>query len=52
VTFVIVLAALALTGWASARFSRVNPVFPAARTAAIGGLSMLITFLVGHVLYP
>ena len=52
VTFVIVLAALALTGWASARISRVDPVLPALRTAAIGGLSMLITFLVGHVLYP
>ena len=52
VTFVIVLAALALTGWASARISRVDPVLPALRTASIGGLSMLITFLVGHVLYP
>ena len=52
VTFVIVLAALALTGWVSARIADVRPVPPMVRTAGIGGVSMLITFLAGHVLYP
>jgi vacuolar iron transporter family protein len=52
VTFVIVLAALALTGWISARTSDVRPVVPIVRTASIGGLSMLITYLAGHFLYP
>ena len=52
VTFVIVLAALALTGWVSARISKVHPGLPMVRTAGIGGVSMLITFFAGHVLYP
>jgi VIT1/CCC1 family predicted Fe2+/Mn2+ transporter len=52
VTFVIVLAALALTGWVSARVSQVHPVVPMVRTASIGGLAMLITYLAGHFLYP
>ena len=52
VTFVIVLAALALTGWVSARFSEVRPLVPMVRTASIGGLSMLITYLAGHFLSP
>jgi VIT1/CCC1 family predicted Fe2+/Mn2+ transporter len=52
VTFVIVLAALALTGWASARISQVRPVVPMVRTASIGGLAMLITYCAGHFLYP
>ncbi len=52
VTFVIVLAALLLTGWVSARISLVHPVIPMVRTASIGGLSMLITYLAGHLLYP
>jgi vacuolar iron transporter family protein len=52
VTFVIVLAALALTGWVSARISEVHPLLPMVRTAGIGGLSMLITFFAGHLLYP
>jgi VIT1/CCC1 family predicted Fe2+/Mn2+ transporter len=52
VTFVIVLAALVLTGWVSARIAQVHPVIPMIRTASIGGLSMLITYLAGHVLYP
>ena len=52
VTFVIVLAALALTGWVAARISRVHPLIPAARTAAIGGLAMGITYLAGHLFYP
>ena len=51
-TFVVVLAALALTGWVSARTWQVRPVAPMLRTAGIGGLSMLITYLAGHLLYP
>jgi vacuolar iron transporter family protein len=52
VTFVVVLAALALTGWVSARVSEVHPVVPMVRTAIIGGLSMLITYLTGHLFAP
>jgi VIT1/CCC1 family predicted Fe2+/Mn2+ transporter len=52
VTFVVVLAALALTGWVSARMSQVQPMIPMLRTASIGGLSMLITYVAGHFLYP
>jgi VIT1/CCC1 family predicted Fe2+/Mn2+ transporter len=52
VTFVVVLAALALTGWVSARASQVQPVVPMLRTAGIGGLSMLITYSAGHLLHP
>ena len=50
--FLIVLAALALTGWITARISKVRPMGPVARTASIGGLAMLITFLAGRLLYP
>jgi VIT1/CCC1 family predicted Fe2+/Mn2+ transporter len=52
VTFGIVLAALALTGWISARISDVHPMLPIVRTASIGGLSMLITFLAGRLFHP
>jgi vacuolar iron transporter family protein len=52
VTFVVVLAALALTGWVSARISRVRPIVPMARTASIGGLAMLITYFAGHLFHP
>ena len=52
VTFVIVLAALALTGWVSARISEVHPMLPIVRTASIGGLAILITYFAGHLLYP
>jgi vacuolar iron transporter family protein len=52
VTFVIVLAALALTGWVSARISHVRTLLPMVRTAGIGGLAMLITYLAGHLLHP
>jgi len=52
VTFVIVLGALALTGWVSARISHVHPVAPMVRTASIGGLSMLITYVAGLLLHP
>jgi VIT1/CCC1 family predicted Fe2+/Mn2+ transporter len=52
VTFVVVLAALALTGWVSARISRVHPVAPMLRTACIGGLAMAVTYLAGYLIYP
>jgi VIT1/CCC1 family predicted Fe2+/Mn2+ transporter len=52
VTFVIVLLALALTGWISAEISDVNPVRPIVRTAAIGVLSMAITYGAGHLFHP
>jgi VIT1/CCC1 family predicted Fe2+/Mn2+ transporter len=51
-TFVIVLAALALTGWVSARIAQVHPMLPVVRTASIGGLSMLITYFAGRLLHP
>jgi VIT1/CCC1 family predicted Fe2+/Mn2+ transporter len=52
VTFVIVLLALALTGWISAQISDVHPVRPIVRTAAIGVLSMAITYGAGHLFHP
>jgi VIT1/CCC1 family predicted Fe2+/Mn2+ transporter len=52
VTFVIVLLALALTGWISAQISNVHPVRPIVRTAAIGVLSMTITYAAGHLFHP
>lgn len=52
VTFAVVLAALALTGWVSARASQVRPVAPMLRTAGVGGLSMLITYFAGYLLHP
>jgi VIT1/CCC1 family predicted Fe2+/Mn2+ transporter len=52
VTFLIVLAALALTGWVTARMTQVRPVAPVLRTAAIGGLAMIITYLAGLALHP
>ena len=51
-TFVIVLLALALTGWISAQISDVNPVRPIVRTAAIGVLSMTITYGAGQLFHP
>jgi vacuolar iron transporter family protein len=52
VTFVIVLAALALTGWISARIWEVHPMLPMVRTASIGGVSMLITYFAGQLFHP
>ena len=52
VTFVIVLLALALTGWISARISDVRSVRPVLRMAGIGALAMVITFIAGRLLYP
>ncbi len=52
VTFLIVLAALALAGWATARAYGVHPARPVLRTAGIGGLSMLLTYLAGLLFSP
>jgi vacuolar iron transporter family protein len=52
VTFVVVLAALALTGWVSARISHLQPLWPMVRTAGIGAVAMLITYFAGHLLHP
>jgi VIT1/CCC1 family predicted Fe2+/Mn2+ transporter len=51
-TFLIVLIALALTGWVAARISDVHPLRPIARTAGTGVLSMVISYTVGHLLHP
>jgi VIT1/CCC1 family predicted Fe2+/Mn2+ transporter len=51
-TFAIVVLALALTGWVSARMSHVRPLVPMIRTAGLGGAAMLITYIAGHFLYP
>ena len=52
VTFGIVLLALVLTGWVSAEMSDVHPVRPIVRTAAIGALSMAVTFAAGKLFSP
>jgi VIT1/CCC1 family predicted Fe2+/Mn2+ transporter len=52
VTFVIVLLALALTGWISARISGVHPARPIVRMAGIGVVLMLITYVAGRLLFP
>jgi VIT1/CCC1 family predicted Fe2+/Mn2+ transporter len=52
VTFLVVLAALALAGWVFARIAEVRPVIPMIRTASIGGLSMLVTYFAGHLFHP
>jgi VIT1/CCC1 family predicted Fe2+/Mn2+ transporter len=52
VTFVIVLLALALTGWVSARISDIRSVRPIIRMAGIGALAMVITYLAGLVIHP
>ena len=51
-TFVIVLLALALTGWVSARISDVRSARPIVRMAGIGALAMVITYLAGLVIHP
>ena len=52
VTFAIVLLALALTGWVSARISDIRSVRPIIRMAGIGALAMVITYLAGLVIHP
>jgi len=51
-TFVIVLLALALTGWVSARMSELHSVRPVARMAGIGVLAMAITYVAGILIHP
>lgn len=52
VTFVIVLLALALTGWLAARISDVHPARLILRTASIGVVSMIITYAAGSLFQP
>jgi VIT1/CCC1 family predicted Fe2+/Mn2+ transporter len=49
VTFVAVLAALAITGVASARLGGADPRRAVARVVVGGALAMAITFLIGHL---
>ena len=52
VTFVIVLLALALTGWVSARMSDLHWMRPVVRMAGIGVGAMAITYVAGLVIHP
>ena len=52
VTFVIVLLALALTGWVSARLSDVRSARPIVRMVGIGVLAMLVTYVAGVLIHP
>ena len=52
VTFVIVLLALALTGWVSARMSELHSARPILRMAGIGALAMAITYIAGLIIHP
>jgi VIT1/CCC1 family predicted Fe2+/Mn2+ transporter len=52
VTFVIVLLALALTGWIAAQISDVHPGRPIIRAAAIGVISMTNTYAAGYLIHP
>ena len=52
VTFVIVLLALALTGWVSARMSELHSARPILRMAGIGALAMVITYVAGVIIHP
>jgi VIT1/CCC1 family predicted Fe2+/Mn2+ transporter len=49
---VIVLLALALTGWVSARMSDLHSVRPIARMVGIGALAMAITYTAGLIIQP
>lgn len=50
VTVVAVLAALAITGWGSARLSGAKPGRPTLRVIVGGALAMAITFGIGHLI--
>jgi VIT1/CCC1 family predicted Fe2+/Mn2+ transporter len=50
VTFVAVLIALALTGWAGARLGGAKPLHPTLRVVVGGALAMVITFGIGHLI--
>ena len=49
ITAVTVLAALAITGVVSARLGRANPRRAVLRNMVGGGLALLVTFAVGHL---
>ena len=50
VTFVVVLLALAATGWASARFNDSPTLRPTARLVLGGAVALLATFGIGSAL--
>lgn len=50
VTVVVVIVALALTGAVGARLGGAQPLRPTLRTVVGGGLALLLTFLIGHLL--
>lgn len=49
VTFAAVLAALAITGWVSARLGGADPQRAVTRVVIGGALAMAITYLIGHL---
>jgi vacuolar iron transporter family protein len=49
-TVVVVIVALALTGAIGARLGGAHPLRPTLRTVIGGGLALLLTFLIGHLL--
>ncbi|MCU1474673.1 VIT1/CCC1 transporter family protein [Amnibacterium sp.] len=49
-TVVVVILALALTGAIGARLGGAHPLRPTLRTVIGGGLALLLTFLIGHLL--
>jgi VIT1/CCC1 family predicted Fe2+/Mn2+ transporter len=49
VTVVVVLIALAITGWVSARLGGAKPLRPTLRVTVGGALAMAITFGIGHL---
>jgi vacuolar iron transporter family protein len=51
-TFVIVVLALALTGWLAARISDVRPARLILRTASVGVVAMIITYAAGSLFKP
>lgn len=51
-TFVVVVVALALTGWIAALISNVRPVRAILRTASVGVVAMILTYVAGRVFHP
>ena len=49
-TVAVVVLALALTGAIGARLGGAHPLRPTLRTVVGGGLALLLTFLIGHLL--
>jgi VIT1/CCC1 family predicted Fe2+/Mn2+ transporter len=52
VTYLIVVLALAFTGWFSARVSNLPPARSMLRTAGIGVAAMTVTFVAGTLFHP